>query len=254
MQKNSIQIIWRFSALFLGIIALTINLINASFYGDSSLQLFYFTFQTNLFVTINFAVLTAKNIYYIKHKRIDKSLNNNHSTVTAITLYIFITFLVFWLVVAPMAVLGNNLEIHLTPLYFVNNFLVHALMPFMAIIDWVMFCPHGGLNKKCAFFWLIYPLLYGASLVFRAFFCGPFKILSDGTKLYYPYPFLEPLFILRLEVCQKGLSPYVVLVFVYIFLVMIFYVLGRLTIALDYSLAQEETTKNTAKNPIKKCR
>lgn len=253
MQSRKIQILWRFAALFLGITALTINLINASLNGNVYLQVFYFTFQTNLFVTVNFAVLLIKTAHQIKKEGIiGKAASNNHCYETAVTLYIFITFLVFWFVVAPMVVMGKNLEIRLTPLYFVNNFLIHALMPFMSVVDWVMLCPHGGLNKKCAFKWLTYPVLYGAILLLRALLCGTFKILSDGTKLYYPYPFLEPVFISKLKICQNGLSPYVVLVFVYISLFVFFYVFGRFTISLDNVLAKEESLLN--KNSVKKCR
>ena len=40
------------------------------------------------------------------------------------------------------------------------NYMVHGVVPLLAIADWILFLPHGRLHAKDAALWLIYPIAY----------------------------------------------------------------------------------------------
>ena len=66
------------------------------------------------------------------------------------------------------------------------NYIVHGVVPLFAIIDWLIFLPHGRTTRNAAFAWLLYPLVYAIYIFVRAEVGAP---LYGTTR--YPYPFID---------------------------------------------------------------
>lgn len=127
----------------------------------------YFTVQSNLFVLV---WLTAAILYW----------NKEHKPVIlrpifkgAFTVYITVTFSIFYIVLQPMSnPQGMDALI---------NAIVHYVTPIAFIIDWLLFEQKRANPWRNSYYWLVYPLAY---LVF-ALFHG--RLTGD-----YIYPFLDP--------------------------------------------------------------
>ena len=105
----------------------------------------------------------------------------------AVTLWILITGLVAHFVthhgVNPLPGL-----VHGAPATLLANrsiFLLHYVMPVMAVLDWVAFGPHGAARWRDLPRWLSFPLAYGVISVIRA-------VLFPSVPDRYPYFFLDP--------------------------------------------------------------
>ncbi|MEV6298189.1 Pr6Pr family membrane protein [Actinoplanes sp. NPDC051861] len=64
-------------------------------------------------------------------------------------------------------------------------FLLHYVVPLMVIVDWAAFGPRRQVRWRDLPLWLLFPLGYGVTSVFRA-------ILFPTVANRYPYPFLNP--------------------------------------------------------------
>jgi hypothetical protein len=91
---------------------------------------------------------------------------------TAISVHITVVAVIFQLLLARL--------VHLTPLGWWGNLLVHRLVPASWLIGWVAFARHGGIARWSPLRWLIYPLLYGI-----------WTIAHGAVVGWYPYPFLD---------------------------------------------------------------
>src|SRR4051812_38806133 len=65
-------------------------------------------------------------------------------------------------------------------LQFVDDELLHSVIPFLFILYWLMFVPKSELKWKDVLFWLIYPLIYLICILIRGALSG-----------FYPYPFIN---------------------------------------------------------------
>ena len=171
---------WRSAGLAIGIAG---NAIMFTISGAS--MLVYFTKQTNLFVLAMFAVLTVMTAVQLKREGVrGEAAHLNCSLQLAITFYITITFVVYWALLSwqnfDMAAAGGGSEL------IAANYIVHGVVPLFAIIDWLIFLPHGRTTRNAAFAWLLYPLVYAIYIFVRAEVGAP---LYGTTR--YPYPFID---------------------------------------------------------------
>lgn len=91
---------------------------------------------------------------------------------TAISVHITVVAAIFQLLLASL--------IHLTPLGWWGNMLVHQLVPALWLIGWIGLAPHGGIDRLAPLRWLIYPLVYTAWIMIHGAVTG-----------WYPYPFMD---------------------------------------------------------------
>jgi hypothetical protein len=91
---------------------------------------------------------------------------------TAISVHITVVAVIFQLLLASL--------LHLTPLGWWGNMLVHRLVPALWLIGWIAFAPHGGIDRWAPLRWLIYPLVYTV-----------WVLIHGAVTGWYPYPFMD---------------------------------------------------------------
>ena len=193
-------------------------------------NLAYFTLQTNIGIALLFAVLIFRTLR--SHgKGADWSVAQiSPGLHGALTFYITITMLGYWLLLSPTT--GNPQN----PYLFVSSLILHTITPLLAIGDFFLFCPHGRLTKRHAALWLSYPAAYLLLvMVYSRFIQEPYYSFQLGGKtmdLMYPYPFLD----------TAVMGPWGVAAAV-ILLAAIFYGLGLLFITLDKQAARPAKQK-----------
>ena len=191
-------------------------------------KLAYFTIQTNIWIALLFAILVIKTL--MNHKKDGKW---NVASIKpglhgALTFYIFMTFLVFWGVLAPTSGVPANRFL------FITSFIMHFITPMLAIADFLMFCPRGKLEKRHAAIWLSYPIGYLVFvMLFSRVITEPYYAINmkgDTINLMYPYPFLDPQVMGNVGV-----------VIAVILLAAVFYALARLFVFIDDNIAKRKT-------------
>ncbi len=90
----------------------------------------------------------------------------------AISVHITVVAVIFQLLLAKL--------VHLSPLGWWGNMLVHQLVPALWLLGWIAFAPHGGIGRWSPLRWLVYPLLYSAWIMIHGAITG-----------WYPYPFMD---------------------------------------------------------------
>ena len=152
-------------------------------------KLAYFTIQTNIFSALLFGVLLLQTV---KRRRQEKTWQVGALSPGlhgALAFYITMTMLGFWAVLAPTTGIPVNRFLLL------NTLILHLITPVLTIVDFLLFCPHGRLQKRHAIVWLSYPIGY-LFLVFlySGFIREPyysFRMGEQTVDLMYPYPFLD---------------------------------------------------------------
>lgn len=127
----------------------------------------FFTVESNIFaaaVLLIGAVMAAKG----------KSAGWLALLRGAATLYMVTTGIVF-------AVLLSGLEAQFLTAVPWDNTVLHYIMPFAVLVDWLLDPPHIRIGLKQALWWFVYPVAYLAYTLIR----GP-------IANWYPYPFLNP--------------------------------------------------------------
>lgn len=154
------------------------------FRGAINLSLFvYYTIQSNALVLLLFSYLSIRTLIDL----IKNGKTGNSTYIPrvkgAITLAIVVTFIVFWVLLAPsMFTMADN-QYNLLGL---DNNLVHTIVPILAVLDWVLFDKKGYFQKKDPLYWTSIPLVYFLFAIIRAQIGGP---LYNGS--YYPYFFID---------------------------------------------------------------
>lgn len=198
-------------------------------------QLVYFTIQTNIFTLILFFVLTYKSALQLQRgDNLTEVVGIKPSLQLGVTFFITITFIVYWTLLSNLNFSMNGKDSYfLSALY---NLLVHGVVPILAIVDWILFMPHGKVKYISALAWLSYPLVYMVFLIIRAN-VGNHLYELDGVKLFYPYPFLDPTYLGGMEK----------MIFVIIALCVGFYLLGMLYVLIDKLLSKRVEKKTNCK-------
>lgn len=188
--------------------------------GDMLAPLVFFTDQSNIAVAAYFAFTVAWTAAVTARPGIaagpaGRRLGAAREAVWlrgAVTLYIIITGLVYHFVLAtdkdPLSLLAATAAQPAST----GTFLLHYVVPVMALLDFLLAERRGGYRWRYAASWLCYPLAYLAfALVRGAFF----------TVGAYPYPFLN--------VTEHGYGTVTVNVAEY---AVFFYLLGAAVVAL----------------------
>lgn len=140
----------------------------------------YFTTQSNLLVAGMFLVLAIGTLQQLRKSGARGQVYSLWPPLQlAVVFFIQITFLVFAFVLSrTMFSMGRGIGL--------SNLLLHYVVPIMALIDWVLFMPHGAVNYRHAALWLAYPAAYMAFSFIRAELGQPFY---NGSR--YPYFFMD---------------------------------------------------------------
>lgn len=209
-------LIWRIAGLAVGIAGCVVMF--STTMGKT--MLIYFTMQTNLFIVALFAVLTVMTAAQIAGKGgRGETAHLNRSFQLALTFYITITFVVYWALLSwqnfDMSAAGGGKA------FLAANYIVHGIVPAFAIVDWILFFPHGGIGRSAAWMWLIYPAVYAVFIFVRA---------ETGAPIYgttrYPYPFIDT------DIIGAWVAAVVVV------MAAAFYGLGRLYLLIDDKIAR----------------
>lgn len=92
----------------------------------------------------------------------------------ALTLYMLMTGMIF-------AVMLSGLEnVRLTAVPW-DNLVLHYIMPFVVVLDWILAPPKKTLESNSILLWIAFPILYVIYTLVRGSIAG-----------WYPYPFLNP--------------------------------------------------------------
>ncbi|GAC1451576.1 MAG: Pr6Pr family membrane protein [Chitinophagaceae bacterium] len=126
----------------------------------------YFTIQTNLLITICYTILlfsagSAAGKFFSRQQ-----------TLAAITVYIVIVGLIYNMI---LRFLWNP-----AGLQKLVDELLHAVIPVLALIYWLVFTAKNKLQWKSILPWLIYPFAYIIYILIRGSISG-----------FYPYPFIN---------------------------------------------------------------
>lgn len=145
--------------------------------------LVYYTIQSNILVLLLFIGLLIYTIidYYKNGK--NGSSSYLRRTKGFIMTAIILTFLVFWLVLAPTAFSMDGGSNYLGS---IQNNLVHTITPLLLIIDWILFDYGKQFKKHDPYLWMIIPINYFIFAIIRA---------TNGnignTNSRYPYDFID---------------------------------------------------------------
>ena len=167
-----------FSALIIvGILGIILTAVSTSFMGGASV-FYFFTVQSNIFII-------AMTFLFLGHVII--CLINKKETVNQVmlqikfvaTVAITITFLVFFTMLAPLMGVDYLLSF--------KNFSLHAIVPILAIIDFIVFDTDINLSYPKSLIASIAPISY----VFFVYAIGVPLKLQYAENLYFPYFFLN---------------------------------------------------------------
>lgn len=124
----------------------------------------FFTIQSNIFAALFL-------IYF--------GITNNQSAKLsivrgAVTLYMLMTGVIF-------AVLLSGLEnVRLTAVPW-DNLVLHYIMPFVLVCDWLLDPPKSKIPLKAIGLWALFPIVYVV-----------YTLIRGSIVSWYPYPFLNP--------------------------------------------------------------
>ena len=149
---------------FLGIVFLSTNMLKRL---PRIEFLFYFTNLSNIFILI----------YHLFNI-------NNKYLLFSITLYLFVTFLIFNFLLLPYG-RKNNLSIKDINLGKTENLLVHNIVPLLSMFYWFKF----GVNIKYSESYLV--LLFPIAYVMFCFIYGKSGRPLDTNPTNYIYPFFD---------------------------------------------------------------
>ena len=183
----------RMAGFLIGAAGIVFHSISNQFFENGFMvrhNLAYFTLQTNIFSVLLFGYLAGKTL--LRHGKTKKweVVQANHSLHLACTVYITVTMLGFWLVLAPLTGINPH------PALLADTMLLHTVTPLLAVADYLLFAEHGGLQKREIFKWMAYPVGYLLSVtVLSRLIRQPyysFRLEGQLVELWYPYPFLDP--------------------------------------------------------------
>ena len=124
----------------------------------------FFTILSNVFAAVLWLWLAAR--WKATRTRRDDLLRG------ASVLYLVLTFIVVVILLG-----GAELQVADPRV----DFIVHKLIPVLAVIDWIVDPPETDLRLRDVGLWLIFPLVWVA-----------LTLLRGALDNWYPYPFLDP--------------------------------------------------------------
>lgn len=125
----------------------------------------YFTILTNILVTataLGIAIGRGRWSRYVARP----------AWRTATMLYILVVALIYHLLLRHITLPGA--------VGWTANMLVHQMVPAGWMLCWLVFPPHGGIDRAAPWRWLLYPLLFAA-----------WTLVHGAVGGWYPYPFMD---------------------------------------------------------------
>lgn len=155
---------------------LSIHMINGA-WSDFN----YYTVLSNAVCFIYFLLSLAVNIRRLAQRRHVDTWRPRLEGAVVFT--ITVTFIIYNFVLRPEAFKmggGGNF-------YSALNMTQHYIVPWLVILDWLLFCPKGRWRRYDPASWLLIPLVYFVYILIRAPFAGNI----GGTSSPYPYSFID---------------------------------------------------------------
>lgn len=141
----------------------------------------YYTVLSNLACFLYFLISLAINIGRLVRKRHVDTWKPRLEG--AVVFMITVTFLIYNFVLRPESFkMGGGANF-----YSALNMMQHYIVPWLAIFDWLLFCPKGRWRRYDPAAWLLIPLVYFIYILIRAPFAGDIA----GTSSPYPYGFID---------------------------------------------------------------
>ena len=162
--------------VIVGILGIIFTAQSSAFMGGASV-FFFFTVQSNIFIIAMALLFLINEIMLLVNKKSFVNQTLLHIKYVA-TVAITITFLVFFTMLAPLMGMDYLLSF--------NNFSLHAIVPILAIVDFILFDTDIQLTYRNSLLATIAPVSY---VVFV--YVGSIFKLRYGENLYYPYFFLD---------------------------------------------------------------
>ena len=174
--KTVLKIALKASLAIVGILGIIFTAQSSAFMGGGSV-FFFFTVQSNIFIIGMSLIFLVNDVMYLVNK---KSFVNQALFMIkyVATVAITVTFIVFFTMLAPLMGMDYLLSF--------NNFSLHAIVPILAIVDFILFDTDINLTYKNSLLATIAPISYVVFVYIGAIFK-----LQYGKNLYYPYFFLD---------------------------------------------------------------
>lgn len=208
----------RISALFLGLLGLAGLYFHSTLPVTGHIRPGFFVFYTNLsnlLLAVYQLALGASG--HDPGSGVFRRLSSP-GVALSMTLCIFVTHLIYqWVLVPSARKRGKALsDIGFSSF---GNLCVHYAVPWLTVVQWLLWQDKSGLTVRHALYWLALPLSYFAFGMLRGAAGKPI----GHTKQRYPYPFMDP------QVMGRRFWPVVVLLIIAFFgLGCLFVFIGRL--------------------------
>ena len=176
LTKTILKILIKAALAIVGILGIIFTAQSSAFMGGASV-FFFFTVQSNIFIIIMALLFLVNEVVVLLGKNSFINQTLLHIKYVA-TIAITVTFLVFFTMLAPLMGIDYLLSF--------NNFSLHAIVPILAIIDFIIFDTDIKLTYKSSLLATIAPISY---VIFV--YVGAIFKLQYGDNLYYPYFFLD---------------------------------------------------------------
>ena len=174
--KTVLKIAIKATLAIVGILGIIFTAQSSAFMGGGSV-FFFFTVQSNIFIIGMSLIFLVNDVMYLANKK--SFVNQTLFMIKYVaTVAITVTFIVFFTMLAPLMGMDYLLSF--------NNFSLHAIVPILAIIDFILFDTDICLTYKSSLLATIAPISY----VIFVYIGAIFK-LRYGENLYYPYFFLN---------------------------------------------------------------
>ena len=174
--KTVLKIVLKASLAIVGILGIIFTAQSSAFMGGGSV-FFFFTVQSNIFIIVMSLLFLVNDVMLLINKK--SFVNQTLLLIKYVaTVAITITFIVFFTMLAPLMGVDYLLSF--------NNFSLHAIVPILAIIDFILFDTDINLTYKNSLLATIAPISYVVFVYIGAIFK-----LRYGENLYYPYFFLD---------------------------------------------------------------
>lgn len=175
--KITAKLLIKASLAVVGILGIVFTAQSSAFMGGESV-FFFFTVQSNIFIIAMALIFLVNDILLLANKR--SFVNQTLLLIKYVaTVAITITFLVFFTMLAPL--MGINYLLSF------NNFSLHAIVPILAIIDFIVFDTDINLSYPKSLIATVAPISY---VIFVYAIGVPLK-LQYAKDLYFPYFFLN---------------------------------------------------------------
>ncbi len=177
MIKRIIRIILLTALVVIGVLGIIFTALSSDFMGGASI-FYFFTVQSNIFIIVMALLFAGHEVIGLINKT--QSVNQIMLQIKFVaTVAITVTFLVFFTMLAPLMGIDYLLSF--------NNFSLHAIVPILAIIDFVLFDTDINLSYPKSLIATIAPISY---VIFVYAIGVPLK-LQYAKDLYFPYFFLN---------------------------------------------------------------